>query len=36
MDEGNGVNNEKGGNNVDLYEFDESNCSGDTYYDIFY
>ena len=35
MDGGKGVNNEKGGKDVDLYEFDESTCSGDTYYDIF-
>ena len=35
MDEGKGVNNEKGVKDVDLDEFDESTCSGDTYYDIF-
>ena len=35
MDEGKGVNNNKGGKDVDLYEVDESTCSGDTYYDIY-
>ena len=32
MDEGKGVNNEKGGKDVDL---DKSTCSGDKYYDIY-
>ena len=35
MDEGKGVINERDGKDVDLYEFDESTCSGDRYYDIF-
>ena len=35
MDEGKGVINEIGGKDVDLYEFDESTCSGHRYYDIF-
>ena len=35
MDEGKGVNNEKGGKDVDLNELDESTCSDDTYYDIY-
>ena len=34
MDDGRGVNNKKGGKDVDLDEFDECTCSGDTYYDI--
>ena len=33
MDEGKGVIHERGGKDVDLDEFDESTCSGDTYYD---
>ena len=35
MDEGNGVNNEKGGKDVDLNELDESTCSDDIYDDIY-
>ena len=35
MDDGRGVNNKKGGKDVDLDEFDECTCSGDTYYDIY-
>ena len=35
MDEGKGVNNEKGGKDVDLDELDESTCSDDTYYDMY-
>ena len=34
MDEGKGVNNEKGGKDVDLNELDESTCSDDIYDDI--
>ena len=35
MDEGKVVINKRGGKDVDLDEFDESTCSGDTYYDNF-
>ena len=35
IDAGKGVNNEKSGKGVDLYELDESTCSDDTYYDIY-
>ena len=35
MDEGTGVNNEKGGKDVYLEEWDDSTCSGDTYYGIY-
>ena len=34
--EGKGVIDGIGGKDVDLYEFDASNCSGDRFYDIFY
>ena len=35
MDEGKGVNNEKFGKDVDLYELDESTCYDDKYYKIY-
>ena len=35
IDEVKGVNNKKGGKDVDLDELDESNCSDDTYDDIY-
>ena len=35
MYENKGVINERGGKDADLYELDESTCSGDRYYDIF-
>ena len=35
MDEGKEANNEKGGKDIDLDEFDASTCSDDTYYDIY-
>ena len=35
IDEGNGVINERGGKDVDLFEFDAYTCSGDRFYDIF-
>ena len=33
--EGKGLINERGGKDVDLYEFNASTCSGDSFYDIF-
>ena len=35
IDEGKGVINERGGKDVDLFEFDAYTCSGDRFYDIF-